>query len=89
MPSPPPRRISTEPTSSTASTTSASGAPTTLISAPARPGPATSAPEVAKAFTELGFEPHVKSPAELARAVKEENANWGPIVKRVGFTPEA
>ena len=28
-------------------------------------------------------------PAELAKAVKEENAAWGPIVKRVGFTPEA
>lgn len=50
---------------------------------------AVKAPEVTKAFTELGFEPHVKSPAELARAVKEENAHWGPIVKRVGFTPEA
>ena len=46
-------------------------------------------PEVSKALTELGFEPHVKTPAELTRAVKEENANWGPIVKRAGFTPEA
>ena len=46
-------------------------------------------PEVSKALTELGFEPHVKTPTELTRAVKEENANWGPIVKRAGFTPEA
>ena len=33
-----------------ASTSSASGAPTSLISAPAKPGPATSAPELASAF---------------------------------------
>ena len=45
-----PRRIAAEIVSSTASTSSASGAPTTLISAPARPGPATSAPDVASAF---------------------------------------
>lgn len=50
---------------------------------------AVNTPEVTQAFTEMGFEPHVKPPAELARAVKQENASWGPIVKRVGFTPEA
>ena len=45
-----PRRIAAETISRTASTSSASGAPTALISAPASPGPATSAPEVASAF---------------------------------------
>ena len=45
-------------------------------------------PDVAEAFRQLGFEAYANTPAELAQAVKEENANWGPIVKRVGFTPE-
>ena len=27
--------------------------------------------------------------AKFAKAVKDENAAWGPIVKRVGVTPEA
>ena len=45
-----PRRISAEPISSAAFTSSATGAPKALISAPARPGPATSAPELAMAF---------------------------------------
>jgi hypothetical protein len=45
-----PRRISAEIVTSTESTSNASGAPTTLISAPAIPGPATSAPEDASAF---------------------------------------
>ena len=40
-----PRRISAETVTITASTSNASGAPTSLISAPARPGPATSAPD--------------------------------------------
>jgi tripartite-type tricarboxylate transporter receptor subunit TctC len=46
-------------------------------------------PDVAEAFTGLGFEPYANTPAELAKAVREENAAWGPIVKKVGFTPEA
>jgi tripartite-type tricarboxylate transporter receptor subunit TctC len=45
-------------------------------------------PEVAEAFAPFGLEPTYQSPAELGRAVKAENAAWGPIVKRVGFTPE-
>jgi tripartite-type tricarboxylate transporter receptor subunit TctC len=44
--------------------------------------------EVAEAFAPFGVEPQYQSPAELGRAVKAENAAWGPIVKRVGFTPE-
>jgi tripartite-type tricarboxylate transporter receptor subunit TctC len=46
-------------------------------------------PDAAEAFTQMGFEPFANTPEEMARAVKEENAAWGPIVKRVGFTPEA
>jgi tripartite-type tricarboxylate transporter receptor subunit TctC len=50
---------------------------------------AMAAPEVAEALGTLGMEVSVNSPAELAQAVKQENAAWGPIVKRVGFTPES
>jgi hypothetical protein len=45
-----PLRISAEPMSSAALTIIASGAPKILIRPPARPGPSTSAPEVASAF---------------------------------------
>jgi tripartite-type tricarboxylate transporter receptor subunit TctC len=50
---------------------------------------AVSAPEVIEAFAQLGLEAGANTPAELAAAVKSENAAWGPIVKKVGFTPEA
>jgi len=46
-------------------------------------------PEMAEALASFGLEVKVNTPAELAKAVKEENAAWGPIVKRVGFTPES
>ena len=45
-------------------------------------------PDVVEAFAQLGLEAGANTPDELARAVKEENAAWGPIVKAVGFTPE-
>ncbi len=45
-------------------------------------------PDVVEAFAKLGLEAMATSSAELAQMVKEENAQWGPIVKRVGFTPE-
>ena len=45
-----PRRISTDPSSISASSSRATGAPATLIRAPAKPGPATSAPELASAL---------------------------------------
>ena len=45
--------------------------------------------DMAEALGALGMEVSVNSPAELAQAVKDENAAWGPIVKRVGFTPES
>jgi len=46
-------------------------------------------PEMADALGQYGLEVSVTSPAELAKAVQDENAAWGPIVKRVGFTPES
>lgn len=49
---------------------------------------AVSAPDVVEGFAMLGLEASANSPAELAAAVKSENAAWGPIIKRVGFTPE-
>ena len=45
-----PRRIAADAISSAASANSAAGGPTTLISAPATPGPMTSAAELASAF---------------------------------------
>jgi tripartite-type tricarboxylate transporter receptor subunit TctC len=50
---------------------------------------AMSAPEMAEGLAPYGLEVAVNTPAELAKAVKDENAAWAPIVKRVGFTPEA
>jgi tripartite-type tricarboxylate transporter receptor subunit TctC len=47
------------------------------------------APDMAEGLAAFGLGITVNSPAELAKAVKEENAAWGPIVKKVGFTPEA
>ena len=49
---------------------------------------AVAAPDVVDAFLALGIEAAANTPAELAKAVKDEGAAWGPIVKRVGFTPE-
>jgi len=50
---------------------------------------AVATPEVQESFLQLGLEPQANTPAEMARAVKEENAGWAPVVKKVGFTPEA
>lgn len=50
---------------------------------------AVSAPDVIEAFAQLGVEAGANTPAELAAAVKRENAAWGPIVTSVGFKPEA
>jgi len=49
---------------------------------------AMAAPDVVEGMAQFGLEVAYLPPAELARAVKAENAAWGPIVKRVGFTPE-
>lgn len=50
---------------------------------------AVQAPEVIEAFASLGVEAGANTPAEMAKAVREENLGWGGIVKKVGFTPEA
>lgn len=50
---------------------------------------AVSAPDVVENFAQLGLEAGANTPAELAQAVKAENQGWGPVVKRVGFTPES
>ena len=49
---------------------------------------AVASPDVVESFKQLGIEAGANTPAELAKAVKGENAAWGPIVKAVGFTPE-
>ncbi len=45
-------------------------------------------PDVVEAFAKLGLEATATAPDELGRMIKAENAQWGPIVKKVGFTPE-
>jgi tripartite-type tricarboxylate transporter receptor subunit TctC len=50
---------------------------------------AVSAPDTVEAFAQLGLEAGANTPAELAQAVRSENQAWGPVVKRVGFTPES
>ena len=45
-------------------------------------------PDVVESFAQLGLEAGASTPAELIKAVKDENAAWGPIVKAVGFVPE-
>jgi tripartite-type tricarboxylate transporter receptor subunit TctC len=50
---------------------------------------AMAAPDMAEGLAAFGMDIAVNSPAELAKAVKDENAAWGPVVKKVGFTPEA
>lgn len=49
---------------------------------------AVTAPDVVDAFTQLGFDAAANTPAQLAKAVRDENAAWGPYVKAVGFKPE-
>jgi tripartite-type tricarboxylate transporter receptor subunit TctC len=46
-------------------------------------------PETNEAFAQFGIEAGANTTAEMNKAVREENAAWAPIVKRVGFTPEA
>ena len=50
---------------------------------------AVAAPDVVEAFATLGVDAGANTPAEMAKAVQDENAAWGPVVKKVGFTPEA
>lgn len=46
------------------------------------------APDTVEAFAQLGLESSVNTPAEMLKAVRDENQAWAPVVKRVGFTPE-
>jgi tripartite-type tricarboxylate transporter receptor subunit TctC len=46
-------------------------------------------PDTAEAFAQFGIESGANTPTDMVKAVREENAAWAPIVKRVGFTPEA
>lgn len=49
---------------------------------------ALTSPEIHEALAQFGLEVVATSSAELARAIARESAAWGPIVQRVGFTPE-
>jgi len=51
-------------------------------------GAALAAPEMSDGLAQFGLEVAFTAPAVLAKAVRDENAAWAPIVKRVGFTPE-
>lgn len=50
---------------------------------------ALSAPEIADGLAPYGLEVAVTTPAQLAKAVRDEHAAWAPVVRRVGFTPES
>jgi tripartite-type tricarboxylate transporter receptor subunit TctC len=50
---------------------------------------AMSGTDMAESLAAFGMDVAVNTPAELARAVADENAAWGPVIKRVGFTPES
>ncbi|MCG3189216.1 MAG: hypothetical protein LKCHEGNO_01503 [Burkholderiaceae bacterium] len=50
---------------------------------------AVTAPEVVQAFADLGMEAQASTPAEMSKLVREENAAWGAVIKKVGFKPEA
>jgi tripartite-type tricarboxylate transporter receptor subunit TctC len=63
--------------------------PDTVQRAAAAVAAAMNAPDMAEALAPYGLEVAVTGPAQLAQAVKSENAAWAPIVKRVGFTPES
>lgn len=49
---------------------------------------ALSGPEIPDALAQFGLELALGTPAELAKAVRDEHAAWAPIVKRVGFVPD-
>jgi len=45
--------------------------------------------DVIDSFLQFGLEPYANTPAEMAKAIRSENAGWAPVIKKVGFTPEA
>ena len=66
------------------------GTPANVVAAAAQAiRAAVAQPDVIESFAQLGVEAASNTPAEMAAAVRNENAQWGPIVKKVGFTPEA
>lgn len=66
------------------------GTPANVVAAAAQAiRQAVAQPDVIESFAQLGVEAASNTPAEMAAAVRNENAQWGPIVKKVGFTPEA
>ncbi|RQP26572.1 Bug family tripartite tricarboxylate transporter substrate binding protein [Piscinibacter terrae] len=50
---------------------------------------AVTSPDVIEGLATLGLEASANTPEQLKKAVATENAAWGPVVKTVGFTPEA
>jgi tripartite-type tricarboxylate transporter receptor subunit TctC len=50
---------------------------------------AVTSPDVVEGLATLGLEASANTPELLKKAVGAENAAWGPVVKTVGFTPEA
>jgi tripartite-type tricarboxylate transporter receptor subunit TctC len=66
------------------------GTPANVVTSAAQAiGNAVRSADVIEAFAQLGVEAAANTPAELAAAVKAEHEAWGPIVRKVGFTPEA
>ncbi len=57
------------------------------IAARARAVPAE--PATAALLARLGLQEAAGGPAELGEVVLADHAAWGPIVSRVGFTPES
>jgi tripartite-type tricarboxylate transporter receptor subunit TctC len=49
---------------------------------------AVTAPDVVDAFAQFGLVAGANRPAEQLRAVQRENADWGPIVKTIGFSAD-
>jgi tripartite-type tricarboxylate transporter receptor subunit TctC len=45
-------------------------------------------PEMQEVFTRTGLQPLRESPEVFAQRVKSDTAQWGPVVKATGFTPE-
>jgi tripartite-type tricarboxylate transporter receptor subunit TctC len=66
----------------------AKAAPDVVERAAAAIRAAVASPDVVEALAQLGLEAGANTPAEMSKAVRDENAAWGPIVKAVGFTPE-
>ncbi len=49
---------------------------------------AVAAPDVVENFAQFGLVARANTPTEQLRAVQDENADWGPIVKTIGFSAD-